>query len=293
MKAVRAAGFQRNWRFILTLCWITIAAGAANCDKKQDEDGASDPTVATIVAEVVKPVPDILEPGDSRMVSVTAVVTEGELTAMRLAEIIDQTGWEREVVNKSIGASLDGDTIDEIQTTLTINAHSAESLAASRNSIHIVAGGLTKAGVLVGLDSDSELPDGITFEKGYVEVKVVLKPEQLGQFPEVRPSKNPRLAISAPSVNLGNVTVGSPVVAQPVVLTNRGKATLNANLVVENFMAAPVGGVSIPSSGAVTVVVSFDPKEVGLRFGDLTISSNDPLFPDVSVSLKINVTEAP
>ncbi len=292
MKAVRTAGFQRNWRFILTLCWIAIVASAGDCNKRQDEDGASDPTVATIVADVVKPVPDILAPGEIRTVSVTAVVTEGKLTAMKLAEIVDQTGWEIKVVNKSITASLDEDTIDEIQTTLTIQANSAESLAASRNSIHIVAGGLTTAGVLVGLDSDSELPPGVTFVKGLAKVKIVLKPEQLGQFPEVRPSEEPRLAISRPSIAFPDAVVGSPVVSENIVLTNRGKKTLDATLTPEDFMAAP-GSVSIPPSGTKTVVISFDPKQVGLKFGSLTISSNDPLFSVVEVAIRINVKEAP
>ena len=211
---------------------------------------------------------------------------------MKLAEIVDQTGWEIKVVNKSITASLDEDTIDEIQTTLTIQANSAESLAASRNSIHIVAGGLTTAGVLVGLDSDSELPPGVTFVKGLAKVKIVLKPEQLGQFPEVRPSEEPRLAISRPSIAFPDAVVGSPVVSENIVLTNRGKKTLDATLTPEDFMAAP-GSVSIPPSGTKTVVISFDPKQVGLKFGSLTISSNDPLFSVVEVAIRINVKEAP
>ncbi len=75
-----------------------------------------------------------------------------------------------------------------------------------------------------------------------------------------------------------------------IVLANRGKETLNATLAVDGgFGAAPVGPVSIPSGGAVTVVVSFDPKEFGKTSGSLSISSNDPLIPNATVDLEIDV----
>ena len=191
---------------------------------------------------------------------------------------------------------MDRETITKIQTTLEITAASATVLAASRNSVHIRAGGLTRARVLVGLDEDGELPDEVEFVSGEAAVKVVLKPDQLGQFPEVKPSENPRLAISVPFINFKTIPVGSPVVSHNVVLTNRGKETLNATLAVEGFTAflpsmpgGPLGPVSISPGGTRVVVIGFDPKEVGIVSGDLIISSNDPLFPEVEVPIRIDV----
>ena len=98
MKVGRTAGFQKNWRFLLKLVVIALLTSAGDCTKKQEEDVANDPTVVKIVAEVTKPVPDILFPEifppDSRTVSVTAVVAQGEVTAKKLADII--TGFDQD-----------------------------------------------------------------------------------------------------------------------------------------------------------------------------------------------------
>ena len=85
----------------------------------------------------------------------------------------------------------------------------------------------------------------------------------------------PIISVSATTVNVGNVTVGSTGTAT-FTISNSGTAPLVVTGITSSngvFTAAPITGTVAPG-GSLTVTVSFDPTTVAPQTGTLTIASN-------------------
>ena len=108
----------------------------------------------------------------------------------------------------------------------------------------------------------------------------------------------PDIAVSATSLDFGDVTVGSSA-SQSVTVSNEGSADLNVSATAlsganaAEFAIVSGGGTFTLAPGASQVIeLSFSPASVGSKSASLDISSDDPDENPVSVALSGNATEA-
>lgn len=96
----------------------------------------------------------------------------------------------------------------------------------------------------------------------------------------------PAIAIDQASLLFGQVNIGAT--AQLAFnITNAGYATLSIQSIASGsaeFTVSAAGPFDVPDAGA-RVVVSFQPAAAGLKLASLTIASNDPNKPSVTVAL--------
>ncbi|MEZ5412206.1 MAG: choice-of-anchor D domain-containing protein [Acidimicrobiales bacterium] len=106
---------------------------------------------------------------------------------------------------------------------------------------------------------------------------------------------NPEITISRTSMAFGNQTVGSPSAAQTVIVSNTGTMDLTVTAVETSGSGATSFSVTngcvdvvhpVPGAGSTCIVsVVFNPTSNGAKAATLTISSDDPTRPAVTVAL--------
>jgi Abnormal spindle-like microcephaly-assoc'd, ASPM-SPD-2-Hydin/CARDB len=104
----------------------------------------------------------------------------------------------------------------------------------------------------------------------------------------------PVATVSTTTLNVGNVTVGSTGAAT-FTITNTGTLALSISGITSSnpsFTISPATG-TVAAGGSLTVTVTFAPTVVGPQAGALTILSNDPAQPALTVALSGNGTAAP
>ncbi|MDO7875835.1 choice-of-anchor D domain-containing protein [Hymenobacter sp. ASUV-10] len=97
----------------------------------------------------------------------------------------------------------------------------------------------------------------------------------------------PNIGVSPGTAAFNNVGVGNTA-TRTVAVTNTGTAVLNVTGISSNnarFTAAPSGAFTVAVGATVNVTVTFAPTAAGAQTGTLSIASNDPGDPTLSVSL--------
>ena len=101
-------------------------------------------------------------------------------------------------------------------------------------------------------------------------------------------SPAPQISLSASSLQLGTVTIGSTR-NSTVTISNLGTADLNVSLISLAGTEFAVSGITTPKTIAAgtsaTATLAFQPTTAGAASGTLTITSNDPNTPSATVSL--------
>ena len=96
------------------------------------------------------------------------------------------------------------------------------------------------------------------------------------------------LSVSGTSLGFGSVLVNTAV-SQPVVLTSTGTAPVTVNSASVSGNGFSVSGATLPATlnrgQSLTLNVQFDPGATGSYTGQLTVSSNSPTDPILTVSL--------
>jgi len=102
----------------------------------------------------------------------------------------------------------------------------------------------------------------------------------------------PNVLVAPSSVDFGSVTVGS-VSLREIVISNSGNAdlTVSSITVTPPFKAEVSTPFSLQPGEKATLIVEFQPDKTGTFTGQLTIQSDDPDSPDVSVNLQGVATE--
>ncbi len=104
----------------------------------------------------------------------------------------------------------------------------------------------------------------------------------------------PVVITSASALAFGTTTVGSPTTRR-LVVRNVGNAALTVTGITSDnavFSASPVSG-SVAVGDSLVVTVTFDPTAAGAQAGTLTIASNDPGQPTLTISLTGTGVAAP
>jgi rhodanese-related sulfurtransferase len=99
----------------------------------------------------------------------------------------------------------------------------------------------------------------------------------------------PNISVSPAAKSFGNVTVGDTSAAQIFTVSNTGTADLNISAVTKtgdfSITSDSCSGITVPSSGNCTVGVLFAPGTEGDLTGTLSITSDDPDTPVLTVAL--------
>jgi FtsP/CotA-like multicopper oxidase with cupredoxin domain len=99
----------------------------------------------------------------------------------------------------------------------------------------------------------------------------------------------PAAAISTASLAFGYQIVGVPSTTQNITLSNTGAGVLNISGITisggGDFTQTGCGSSLAASTGTCTITVTFNPTTVGARNGTISIASNDPVNPNLTVSL--------
>jgi hypothetical protein len=108
-------------------------------------------------------------------------------------------------------------------------------------------------------------------------------------------SSQPQLSLSSPAINFGTVSIGSKT-ASNLVLTNSGTANLTISLLTLVGADFTISGITTPeilaAGQSAQAVVTFSPAAAGSATGSLSITSNDPTNPTLSVPLSGDGTSA-
>lgn len=108
----------------------------------------------------------------------------------------------------------------------------------------------------------------------------------------------PNIGVAPLALNFGSLTVGSTSPSQNVTVTNSGTGNLSlSNLTMSHsaFKVSPAAppNIVLAPGGSQTLAVTFTPAAVGTINGSLTIASNDPDSPAVTVNLSAQGAAAP
>jgi hypothetical protein len=117
--------------------------------------------------------------------------------------------------------------------------------------------------------------------------KVPVSGTGLAQTP-ASPGPVPEISLSATSLNLGNVLVGSTS-SQSVLLTNNGTANLSISQVSAQGTGFAATGlalpVTVPAGQSASLAVSFSPLTAGSATGSVTVLSNAANTPSAKIAL--------
>ncbi len=97
----------------------------------------------------------------------------------------------------------------------------------------------------------------------------------------------PNISVNPTTLNFFNTSVAGGTVTRQITLTNNGNAPLNVTGITSSnaaFSASP-STATVAGPGTTTITVTFDPSVAGVNTGTLTIASNDPGNPSVTVSV--------
>lgn len=100
-------------------------------------------------------------------------------------------------------------------------------------------------------------------------------------------SSAPSIDVSSTSLDFGTVQIGATK-DMPLTIYNRGTATLLVSSLASNngqFTAMPSSS-TVAFGGSVSVTVRFVPSNAGAYTASLTVTSNDPARPSLSISLR-------
>lgn len=96
----------------------------------------------------------------------------------------------------------------------------------------------------------------------------------------------PIIGVAPVSLAFGTVAVGSSSTSAPVVISNTGTATLTINGMTSNLPDfVPTVCSSVPAGQTCSFTVTFSPTAGGSQTATLTIVSNDPVRPNVTISM--------
>ncbi len=108
-------------------------------------------------------------------------------------------------------------------------------------------------------------------------------------------SSQPQLSLSPANINFGSVSTGLRATSN-LVLTNSGATNLTISLLTLIGADFTINGITtpttIPAGQSTEVVVTFSPTAAGSATGSLTITSNDPTNPTLTVPLNGSGTAA-
>ena len=116
----------------------------------------------------------------------------------------------------------------------------------------------------------------------------------LTQFTPSGPPATPNIAVTPASLAFGQVAVCLSG-TKTITIKNTGKATLSITGITATgpFTVTPGGATTVAPNGSRLVQVKFTPTVVGATTGVLTVRSNDPDTPNLSVTLQGTGTPTP
>lgn len=174
---------------------------------------------------------------------------------------------------------------------------SPATLTAPASPTHNAAGEGTDYGTTITVNDNTTLTLGQTY---YYRAQAVddgfnLPHEQLynttpallsGWSNTATISPVPIIGVAPVSLAFGTVTVGSSSTSAPVVISNTGTATLNITSMTSNMPDfVPTACLSVLAGQTCSFTVTFTPSAGGPQSATLTIASNDPARPSVTISM--------
>ncbi len=103
----------------------------------------------------------------------------------------------------------------------------------------------------------------------------------------------PRISVAPSSNDFGNENMGQTSAAQPFIVTNSGAAPLSIsgvalqgpNTTDFSVTADACTNATLQANGACEIDVVFNPATAGVKFAEITVTSNDPSNPSFNIAL--------